>query len=125
MRFCSYCSSNMSKSTATGAIVFHCRCQIQINGDPADTLMFEELLETSESNLKHEVFIENSAFDPARNIVMKDCPQCGLDFLTMIRVGVNEVIMYSCSCSFRATGDEYNKRIAAAPKKSEFVEKKE
>lgn len=112
MKFCNYCGSSMSKRTATGAIVFHCRCQVQLNGNPEDSLMFEDLLETSESNLKHEVFIENSAFDPARNIVLKDCPKCGLDFLTMIRVGVNEVVMYSCSCGFRATADEYNKIMA-------------
>lgn len=126
LRFCNQCESVMTKSTsATGIIVFQCRCQLTEEGQPDDTLMAEEFLETAESNQKHEVFIENSPYDPAGNIVMKDCPQCGLNFLTMIRVGSAELTIYRCSapCNFRATHAEYMKAIsrekAPAKKKEE------
>lgn len=108
MKFCPQCDSVMSKSTSvTGQIVFLCRCQLSVDGGPNDTLMAEEYLETAESNLKHDVFIENSPFDPAGNVVLKDCPKCNLNFMTMIRIGVNETTMYACSCGYRATHDEY------------------
>ena len=117
MKFCPTCESVMSKSTtATGAIVFFCRCQLAIDGTADDTLMAEEYLETAESNLKHEVFIENSSFDPAANIVLKDCPDCGLNFLTMIHIGVDETTMYTCTCGYRATYAEYMKNFDAGGK---------
>ena len=113
MRFCPQCESVMTKSTtATGSIVFHCRCQYMIEGNPDDTLMAEGFLETSQGNLKHDVFIENAPFDAAANIVLKDCPQCGLNFMTMIRIGISETTMYTCSCNYQATHDNYMKEIS-------------
>jgi hypothetical protein len=104
----------MNKSTNTGVIVFHCKCMAQIVGAPEDTLMSEKLLETSESNLKHEVFIENSKFDPAACIIAKDCPRCPMNFLTLIRVGVNLTTMYCCrNCGFQGGRDDYANEMAA------------
>jgi DNA-directed RNA polymerase subunit M/transcription elongation factor TFIIS len=119
MKFCPLCSSVMTKTaTPTGTIIFHCRCQNTIDGGPDDTLMAEGFLETAESNLKHEVFREQSPFDPAANIILKDCPQCGLNFLAVIRIGNRETSEYSCSCGFSATHDDYMKVInAKAPEK--------
>lgn len=108
MRFCHECESVMTKiTTLHGTIVFQCECQIMESGDDDDTLMAEEYLETTESNQKHEVFIENSPFDHAANVVFKDCPQCGLNFLIMVRVGTEETTIYTCSCGYRATHSEY------------------
>lgn len=107
MKFCEKCGEVMQKSTPpTGGIIFQCKCQ-QIAGGDDDTLMDEGHLETSESTLRHVVFIENAPFDPAANITRKDCPKCGLNYLTMIRIGVNEVTMYSCSCGYKATHTQY------------------
>jgi hypothetical protein len=104
----------MTKSTtATGSIVFQCVCQLIELGQPEDTLMFEETFRTGESNLLHDVFIDNAPYDAAANVVMKDCPQCGVNFLIMIRIGAAETTMYSCSCSYRATHEEY---VAATKK---------
>jgi DNA-directed RNA polymerase subunit M/transcription elongation factor TFIIS len=110
MKFCPLCEAVMQKNTtAAGAIVYQCKCQTTIAGGPDDTLMAEGYLETDDSNLKHAVFIENSPFDPAANVILKDCPSCKLNFLVMVRIGPNEVTMYSCECGYRATHDEYMK----------------
>jgi DNA-directed RNA polymerase subunit M/transcription elongation factor TFIIS len=107
MKFCEKCGSVMQKNTtAVGEVVFQCKCQ-QINGGPDDTLMAEGFVETSEAAQKHMVFIENSSYDPAANVILRDCPSCGLNYLTLIRVGVNETTMYSCSCGYLATHSEY------------------
>jgi predicted RNA-binding Zn-ribbon protein involved in translation (DUF1610 family) len=89
------------------------------DGEPDDTLMMEEYLETAESNQKHDVFIENSPFDPAGKIVLKDCPSCGLNFMTMSRIGVNETTMYACSCGYIATHEEYMKTLEKPEKNQE------
>lgn len=112
MRFCPQCESIMNKVTSpAGDVIFNCQCQLTTNGDDDDTLMAEEYFETTKSDLKHEVFIDNSPFDPAGNIIMKDCPKCDLNFITMIRIGVNETTMYTCSCGYGATHKEYMREL--------------
>lgn len=116
MRFCRECESVMTKSTtATGNIVFQCRCQLTEDGQPDDTLMYEEYM-TAIDHGTHEVFIENAPYDPAGNVVLKDCPQCGLNFMVMVRIGERETTVFSCSCSYRATYDEYMKHISEGKK---------
>lgn len=125
MKFCRECESVMSKNTTTtGVIIYHCRCQLTVEGQPDDTLMAEGFLETTKTDLKHIVFIENAPFDPAGNIVLKDCLKCGLNFLTMIRVGVNETTIYSCSCGYSAKHDDYMKEFVSASNTAPHNEKK-
>ncbi len=103
VKFCEQCGSLMVKiPQVDGHIIFKCRCQVSINGTNNDTLMSETYMDTDESDQKHDDFIDNAVYDPARHIVMRECPQCKLDFLTMIRVGVNETTMYVCECGFRS-----------------------
>jgi DNA-directed RNA polymerase subunit M/transcription elongation factor TFIIS len=117
MRFCQQCESVMAKSTSTtGQIMFKCVCQLVVPGHDDDTLMAEEYLETAESDQKHEVFIANAPFDAAGNIVHKDCPQCGLNFMTMLRIGVNETTHYTCSCGYHAALSEYKKTTGLGKK---------
>ena len=111
----------MTKNTSTGVIVFNCKCQMQVPGTPYDTLMSEGVLEMANSNRKHDIFIENSPFDPARNIVIKECPSCGLDFLTIIRVAASETVMFTCTCGYSATNDEYIRKMEKNKGKSEVT----
>jgi DNA-directed RNA polymerase subunit M/transcription elongation factor TFIIS len=112
MKFCPECQSLMSKTTTpSGNILFHCRCQLVIDGGDDDSLMAEQYLETAESNHKHDVFIENSPYDQAGNIIEIDCPDCGLNFMTMVRIGVRETVMYTCSCSCIITREEYIRKV--------------
>lgn len=114
MKFCPHCQSVMTKSTSTGGeIIFLCRCQYSIVGDADDTLMEEAYLETAESN-KFDVAVENAALDPAAYRVLNDCPKCGLNFMSLSRVGLKETTIYSCDCKYRATYDEYIKEISLA-----------
>lgn len=113
MRFCKQCGSVMVKNaTDAGEIVFTCACTATEPGNARDTLMSEVFYETVENTAKHDVFIENSPFDPAAHIVLEECPGCKLNFMTMIQVGQNETTMYTCTCGYRATRAEYLKRKA-------------
>ncbi len=112
MSFCIQCGSVMSKIISlSGEIQFQCRCLMIYPGTPDDSLLLEGYIETAESEGKHDVLIEQSPFDPAANIVRKDCPECGIDFMTMIRIGINETTMYTCSCGCNLTHNQYMKAI--------------
>ncbi len=117
MQYCPECESVMVKNTtSTGQIIYQCRCQITVPGTAEDTLMYEEYLEDDNSYAKHADFIDNSPYDLASNDVMKDCLQCGLNFLTMIRIGVQETTIYTCDCGYISTHAEYMAAVAASSK---------
>lgn len=105
MNFCAQCFSTTDKEILRdNKIVFKCPvCSYTVAGGPDDSLLYEDFLGASESTQKHEVFIENSAFDPVGCTVTRDCPQCGLDFMTMVRVGSSETTIYTCTCGYRST----------------------
>lgn len=107
MKFCKECESRMIKQTYNNAITFQCICQLVVQGEPDDTLMAEGYIEINKDNLRHDVLIDNAPFDLAGNIVMKDCPQCKLNFLTMVIIGESQITIYKCSCGFQSTHDNY------------------
>ena len=98
MNFCKQCQSILTKEIRQdGSISFICSCLTEQPGIPADTLIYEEFL--GPVDVAHrEVFIENSPYDPAGAVIKRDCPQCGLDFMTLIRVGQAESVIYTCTC---------------------------
>ena len=98
MRFCKECQALMMKTAqADGSISFMCDCGISMPGMPDDTLMHEKIIEHAVGGLKFVQFIENSPYDAARAIVMRKC-KCGLDHMTMIRIGDEQRTMYTCKC---------------------------
>ncbi len=107
MKFCNICGAIMEKLTTPTGIVFKCICTNQIDGGGDDSLMDEEHYEIAESTLKHEVFIENSPHDPAGNTVLKDCPRCPMNYMTLIIIGEAQVVLYTCICGYSATHDHY------------------
>lgn len=109
MKFCKYCKSRMIKHAdgQTGLIVYKCVCLYEEPGVPEDTLMDEEIFLESGSLAIHQDLITNAPFDPAAFHVPKKCPSCGLDYLTLVRIGEQEVVMYTCDCGYRATHDGY------------------
>jgi hypothetical protein len=109
IKFCVKCGALMDKLLVGNKVEFKCVCQNVVLGAPEDTLLAEETVDNLESYKKHDAFIENSPHDAARCIVMKNCPTCNLNFLTMIRIGTDETVVYVCKCGFRATSTQYEK----------------
>lgn len=107
-KFCPECESYMHKSTATGTIIYKCRCQFTMQGNEYDTLMDEQIYGAAESNIKYIDFINNSAHDPAGNRINKPCPSCKVPFITTIRLGSTEMVMFLCDCGWRGTSIDDN-----------------
>ena len=100
MNFCSDCQSYLVKNiTVDDKIVFDCvNCSLRIAGTNEDTLLEEEFMQSAITDLIHEQFVLNSAFDDAGNKVMRDCKKCGLNFMTKIRRGEMQSVLYTCTC---------------------------
>lgn len=106
MRVCSQCGRAMTRDTSTGSVVFNCFCGRREDGGADDTLIASDILHSGETTEMYRRLIRNSAHDRVNQQVRKDCPKCGLDYMTQIRVGVREVVVYTCKCGYESSGFE-------------------
>lgn len=114
MKYCPECDQLMDKFAIATGIIFRCDCGMTTVGGEDDTLMEEEYFDgTNNGNLIHEAFVENAPHDPAANIVTRDC-RCGLNFMTLIRVG--DETIYTCSCGYVIKHVDYMKQTKKASK---------
>jgi len=42
--------------------------------------------------------IKNAPFDRANYRVMRDCASCGLDYMSLVRIGEDERVVFCCEC---------------------------
>lgn len=103
MNFCPDCETYLKKNiTPDDKIIFECIiCGLRLNGTDEDTLLQEEFMQSAIVDLIHEQFVLNSAHDDAGNKVMRDCSKCGLNFMTKIRRGETQTVLYTCTCGNR------------------------
>ena len=90
----------MTRVTSSGTVVFNCFCGVRQEGAPEDARIAGDILHASETEEKYRRLIKNAPFDRVNQQVMKDCPKCGLDYMTQIRVGAREVVVCVCSCGY-------------------------
>lgn len=100
MRFCGTCGRVMKRDASTGVVVFKCHCGYEEKGDPADARIKGEFFGTGEITEMYTQLIRSAAFDRTNQLVKKDCPDCGLDYMTQVRVGEAEIIIYTCKCGY-------------------------
>jgi len=98
-KFCDECQSLLNINILDGNLKFKCsKCNKIFQASADDTLIYEEYPETASSNDKYIDYIRNSSYDFAGKKIVKDCTNCGLDFMTQIYVGDSSTVMYTCTC---------------------------
>ena len=102
VKFCELCGTVLRPKTDLGSLKFRCiSCENIYESDESDTLMATGHIEdTTHLDLKYEVFVENSPHDPTNKLISKECPNCKKNYMTMIRIGVDEKILYTCDCGY-------------------------
>ena len=111
MRFCRACNRAMVRDTSSGAVEFRCACGEVEKGGPEDARVGGGTLGSGETTEMYHNLIRTAPYDRTNQLVRRDCPDCGLDYLTQVRVGASEVIVLRCDCGFEEIGGER----AAAP----------
>lgn len=104
MEFCNNCGRTMVRDFSTGAVVFRCACGEEKKGAPEDARTAGAVLGASETAAMYGQLIRTAAGDRTNQLVLRDCPECGLDYMFQIRVGDAEVIVYKCKCGYVAPG---------------------
>lgn len=103
-KFCPKCEKSMEISTITGKLLFKCPvCAEQIEGDAYDVKMPSAFNPSEESTESWINIINNAPFDRVSQIVGKSCINCPRNYMTQLRLGQNERIVYSCKCGYNST----------------------
>ncbi len=103
MKICPQCGRSMERVIAADKIVFRCVCGEETDGEPSDVRITGRVLHPGETAEKYQKLIRNSPYDRTNQQVRRDCTSCGLDYMTQIRVGPEEVIIYTCKCGFESS----------------------
>lgn len=106
MRFCARDGRAMKRNPASGSVTFFCSsCLTEEKGDPADARVSGAVHGASETTEMYRQLIETAASDRTNQLVHKDCPKCGLNYMVQIRVGDAEVVIYKCKCNYETFGN--------------------
>ncbi len=107
----------MLRNTSSGTIVWDCAvCGSTEPGVAEDARISGKVHGAGDTNETYRQVIRNSALDPSNQCVKRLCPgaKCGRDYMTQIRVGDNESIVYTCKCGVVQAGATDSGSAAAA-----------
>jgi DNA-directed RNA polymerase subunit M/transcription elongation factor TFIIS len=113
MRFCKNCDRAMVRDPSSGAVIFRCHCGVEEPGNPEDARIGGAVLGAGETTEMYRLLIKTAPFDRTDQLVKRLCPDCGLDYMTQIRVGDAEVIVYKCKCGHEEVGGDQGGESAA------------
>jgi DNA-directed RNA polymerase subunit M/transcription elongation factor TFIIS len=113
MQFCPKCERAMAEDTSLGYVVFRCHCGEEVRGTPSDARVGGATQEDRETVELYATLLANAAHDRVNQQVARECLECGLDYMTLVRLGENEVVLFVCKCGARVLGADA--KDASAP----------
>ena len=108
MKFCPACSQVMTRDPSSGAVLYRCLfCGEVEEGAPMDARIKGGTLNGGGDSIEmYQNIILSAPFDRVNQVVLRDCPECGLDTMAHVRVSADEVVIYRCTCGYQVRGDE-------------------
>lgn len=106
MKFCEACERVLVRDTSSGEVRFTCTvCGTAVPGDAYDARVGGAVLGAGETTEMYKRLIQTASFDRCNQLVARLCTECGLDYMTQIRVGESESIVYTCKCGVIISGE--------------------
>lgn len=98
MHFCPDCSQAMRRVAADDAMYFECpTCGKRENARNADRRVAGGSLVSGVLG-RHQTLLRWAALDPAGDKVEKECPACGLPYMTRVMFGEGVDVVHTCDC---------------------------
>lgn len=101
MKFCKKCKRSIKKKISMGTITFQCICGNLEEVNPEDVLISTPTTNSTENKEMYSNLISLAPFDRTNQLVEMDCPNCGLDYLTQVRITSSEIVIYICKCGYQ------------------------
>ncbi len=99
MKFCIFCDKALERDTTGGIVKFKCKCTYEIHGTAEDARI-SGVSAGGENIEMYRILVNNAAHDRVNKQIKKTCPECKLDYMTFIRVGSSESIVFKCKCGY-------------------------
>ncbi len=103
MKVCPQCGLAMRRTTGAGGVAFECHCGLVCEGGAEDARVAGDVLHAGETEEMYRRLIRNAAHDLTNQQVKKECPACSLDYMTQVRVGHREAVVFVCKCGYDST----------------------
>ena len=103
VKFCKNCERVMPREYGTGAVVFVCACGAKENGSDSDARISSEVFGTGETKSMYDYMLRTAPHDRTNQLVHRDCPKCGRDYMVQARIGTGEVVFLRCKCGHAPT----------------------
>ena len=98
---CSLCRvRTMVRQVGETGVYFVCACGNRTQGTGKDRLIASGSRAARKQELYNTV-ISNAPFSRTMLRVGRQCPDCGLPYLTQVRVSDDETIIHVCECGYR------------------------
>lgn len=92
----------MLRDTSSDRIEFYCTtCGERIQGTNEDALISSGVLHAGEMAEKYQSVIRHAPEDRVNQLVRRDCPECGLNYMTQLRLGDREAPILKCKCGYQ------------------------
>lgn len=101
MKFCSVCERAIKKRIVSGSVLFQCKCNNIEETNPEDILISNITTANIDTVEMYSNLIDSAPFDRTTQLIQKNCPTCGLDYLSQIRLGSSEIIVHRCKCGYK------------------------
>jgi len=100
VKFCKNCERVMPREIGTGEVVFVCACGAKEKGTDTDSRISGAVYGTAETQSMYQYMLRTAPKDRTNQIVHRDCPQCGRDYMVQARIGTGEVVFHRCKCGY-------------------------
>lgn len=99
MRPCPACQQTrtMVRRVDKGLVIFQCPCGHEEKGDAADRRLDHGAVRGEQSQ-KYDTLLRVAPYSRAELQVKRECGGCGLPYMTMVAVGEERTIVWSCTC---------------------------
>jgi predicted RNA-binding Zn-ribbon protein involved in translation (DUF1610 family) len=101
MKFCTLCKRSIRRKISGGNVIYKCYCGKVEPTLPEDVMIGNlTLLSTEKTTEMYDNLITLAPFDRTNQLDPKQCPNCGLDYMTRLRIGTSETTIYRCKCGY-------------------------
>jgi len=107
MRLCTECyTRTMVRDIRPEGVYYVCPCGAEEAGGSESRLIEGGLAAVVAAGQKYHNIITNAPLSRVGLSVARECPKCHLPYMTQVRVGASEAIVYSCKCGHQETDNK-------------------
>jgi hypothetical protein len=105
MKFCRICERAIKKNITNNMVIYQCFCGNIEETSAVDVLISSETMSSNETTELYNNLIDLAPFDRSCQRVNMTCPNCGLNYMSQLRLGSSEIVVHVCKCGYKTVNN--------------------